>query len=105
MEAYPPGTVLEQKERSLREIIAVRPWFEVKTHLGTPLVNLSEGTAFDGELYALDARGERQTFVEGRAMEKAASEGQTGITMTQARSIQNEVKVRLLNVVPWQMRL
>lgn len=111
---------MEQKERSLREIIAVRPWFEVKTHLGTPLVSLSEGTAFDGELYALDARGERQTFVEGGTTEKAASEegvgvrgsgmssigsergeGQTGITMTQARSIQDEVKVRLLNVILW----
>lgn len=111
---------MEQKEQSLREIIAVRPWFEVKTHLGTPIVNLSEGTVFDGELYAVDARGERQTFVEGGTVEKASSEegaggrgsgmssvgsergeGQAGITMTQARSIQDEVKVRLLNVVLW----
>ncbi|CAN0480070.1 unnamed protein product, partial [Ectocarpus sp. 8 AP-2014] len=52
VEAYPPGTVLEDKERSLLEIIAVRPWFTVDTHLGTPLVSLSESNVFDGELYA-----------------------------------------------------
>ena len=63
IEAYPAGTVLEEKERSLLEIIAVRPWFTVDTHLGTPLVSLSESTVFDGELYAVDARGERQTFL------------------------------------------
>eukprot|EP00903_Cladosiphon_okamuranus_P010963 g10354.t1 len=63
IEVYPAGTVLEDKERSLLEIIAVRPWFTVDTHLGTPLVSLSESTVFDGELYAVDARGERQTFL------------------------------------------
>ncbi|CAN0229181.1 unnamed protein product, partial [Hapterophycus canaliculatus] len=63
VEAYPPGTVLEDKERSLVEIISVRPWFTVDTRLGTPLVSLSESNVFDGELYAIDARGERQTFL------------------------------------------
>lgn len=63
VEAYPPGTLLESKERSLLEVIAVRPWFTVHTHLGTPLVTLSDASVFDGELYAIDARGERQTFL------------------------------------------
>ncbi|CAM9689503.1 unnamed protein product, partial [Ectocarpus fasciculatus] len=63
VEAYPRGTVLEDKERSLLEIIAVRPWFTVDTHLGTPLVSLTESNVFDGELYAVDARGERQTLL------------------------------------------
>ncbi|CAM9124711.1 unnamed protein product, partial [Scytosiphon promiscuus] len=62
VEAYPPGTVFEDKEQSLVEIISVRPWFTVDTHLGTPLVSLAESNVFDGELYAIDARGERQTF-------------------------------------------
>ena len=63
IEAYPPGTVMEEKERSLLEIIAVRPWFAIDKRLGTPLVILSDETVFDGELYAVDARGERQTFL------------------------------------------
>ena len=73
IEAYPAGTVLEDKERSLLEIIAVRPWFTVDTHLGTPLVSLSESTVFDGELYAVDARGERQTFLASPPQSPAAS--------------------------------
>lgn len=64
IEIFPPGTMMEEKERALTEIIAVRPWFSIGTHLGTPLVSLSESTVFDGELYAVDARGERQTFLE-----------------------------------------
>lgn len=55
---------MEEKERALTEIIAVRPWFTVDTHLGTPLVSLSESSVFDGELYAVDASGERQTLLE-----------------------------------------
>lgn len=63
IKAYPPGTVMEEKERSLLEIIVVRPWFTIDKRLGTPLVTLSDDTVFDGELYAVDARGERQTFL------------------------------------------
>lgn len=55
---------MEEKERALTEIITVRPWFSIDTHLGTPMVSLSENSAFDGELYAVDASGERQTLLE-----------------------------------------
>lgn len=77
VKAYPPGTVLEDKERSLVEIISVRPWFTVDTHLGTPLVSLAETNVFDGELYAVDARGERQTFLESPlpGVDRANEEG------------------------------
>ncbi|CAM9121069.1 unnamed protein product, partial [Choristocarpus tenellus] len=55
VEEYPPGTMMEEKAKELLELIAVRPWFSVDTHLGTPVVSLSETNAFDGELYAVDA--------------------------------------------------
>lgn len=120
IEAFPSGTVMEDKERSLREIIAVRPWFTIGTHLGTPLVSLSESTVFDGELYAIDARGERQTFLaspppspprnsssdapagastaatEGNVARAAGvSKGGDGpVRVAKARYVQDEVKVR-----------
>lgn len=118
IEAYPPGTVMEDKERLLLEIIAVRPWFTIDTHLGTPLVSLSEGTVFLGELYAVDARGERQTFLASLPPLQPSQPGRRGLPLatdasaaraggagkggdgparaTKARSVQDEVKVTSL---------
>lgn len=110
---------MKEKEQALLEIIAVRPWFTVDTHLGTPLVSLSENTAFDGELYALDASGDRQTFLEAPPPQPlpprppsaplgvSTTTESTGITgagetgggatarATKAHSAQDEVKVSL----------
>lgn len=111
---------MEEKERALTEIIAVRPWFAVDTHLGTPVVTLAESTAFDGELYAVDASGERRTllhdpFPPSPSLEEPqqrlsvalgassrAKGGTIGVRRpgngaarpSKARSMQDEVKVR-----------
>lgn len=75
VEIFPVGTIMEEKERALTEIIAVRPWFTVDTHLGTPMVSLSENSAFDGELYAVDANGERQTLLEQPQQQQQSEAG------------------------------
>lgn len=111
---------MEEKERALTEIIAVRPWFTVDTHLGTPHVILSENTAFDGELYAVDASGERQTLLHNPVPKPsplqpqqqlsavlgassirqeggvggAGRQGDGPIRPAKSRSVQDEVKVR-----------
>lgn len=105
---------IEEKGEELLEIIAVRPWFTVDTHLGTPVVSLHEGTAFDGELYAVDAGGERQTFLKAppkprtSTSPQAESDGDGGVldgagrsrggdglvVSKKTRSVEEEVKVR-----------